>query len=137
MEDSGGDYGKERPDSRHEEGEGEGADEGGLEIGRVTDVAEAGADRAGDALGGKRGLEERSALPVDEHPDDSGEGDGVEQEDPGGARLGAFEGGYHESAECWAGGAGEVVAGGVERDGLGGGGAGDGVGDEGLPCRVV
>jgi hypothetical protein len=40
MEVAAGDDGEERPDGGDEEGVGEGADEGGLEVGGVTDVAE-------------------------------------------------------------------------------------------------
>jgi hypothetical protein len=86
---------------------------GALEVGRVADVAEARTDGAGDALGGERGFEEGDALPVDEDPDDSGEGEGVEEEDVGGSGVVVFECGDHESAERRSDGAGEVVAGGV------------------------
>ena len=117
---------------------GEGSDEGGLEFGRVADVAEAGADGAGDALGGERGFEEGDALPVEEDPDDAGEGEGVEEEDGSGSGVDALlEGGDHESAECGANGSGEVVAGGVEGDGVGDELAGDELGDDGLPGGVV
>ena len=99
MEVAGSNDGEQRPDGGDEEGEGEGADEGGLKVGCVADVAESGADGGGDALGGEGGFEERDALPVDEDPDDSGEGEGIEEEDVGGASVGALEGGKHESTE--------------------------------------
>lgn len=105
--------------------------------GGVADVAEAGADGAGDALGGESGFEERDALPVDEDVDDAGEGEGVEEEDAAGAGVGAFEGGDHEAAEGGADGAGEVVGGGIEGDGVGDEFAGDELGDDGLPGGIV
>jgi len=98
---------------------------------------EAGANGGGDAFGGESGLEEGDALPVDEDPDDAGKGDGVEEEDVGGASVGAFEGGDHETAESGAEGASEVVGGGVEADGIGDELAGDELRDDGLPCWVV
>ena len=121
IEVASGYYGEQGPDGRDEEREDKGADERGLQVGCVADVAEAGADGAGEALGWESGLEEWDALPVDEDPDDSGEGEGVEQEDIGGAGVGRFwKSGDHEAAE----GAGptaraQVVAGSVEADGLG------------------
>ncbi len=112
--------GEQRPDGGDEEGIGEGADEGGLELGRVPDVAEAGADGAGDPFGGERRFEEGDAFPVEEDPDDSCEGEGVEEKDCAGAGVDSLlEGCDHESTEGGAYCSGEVVAGGVEGDGIG------------------
>ena len=130
--------GEERPDGGDEEGVGEGSDEGGLELGRITDVAQAGTDGASDAFGGERGLEEGNTLPVVKDPDDTGKRDGVKEEDGSGAGVDALlEGCDHESAEGRAYSSGEVVAGGVEGDGVGDELAGDQLGDDGLPRRVV
>ena len=59
MEVAGGDDGEQRPDGGDEEGVGESPDERGAEGRGVADVAEAGADGAGDALGGQGAFEKR------------------------------------------------------------------------------
>ena len=63
---------------------------------------------------------------------------GDPEEDGSGAGVDALlEGCDHESAEGRAYGSGEVVAGGVEGDGVGDELTGDQLGDDGLPSRVV
>ena len=86
---------------------------------------------------GEHAFEERHALPLHQDPDDAGEGEGVEEEDRSGAGAGPGEGRDHEAAEGRADGAGEVVAGGVERDRVGDERAGNELGNDGLPGGVV
>ena len=112
--------------------------ERGLEVGRVADVAEAGADGAGDALGRESGLEERDALPVDEDPDDSGEGEGVEEEDVGGAGVGVgLKAATMSPPRAGPTARARLLLAALRRDGLGDELAGDELGDDGLPGGVV
>src|SRR6202012_5447653 len=100
-----------------EEGEDECADEWSLQVGRMAQVAQTGAHRAEDALGGEGAREDRLAFPAPENPDDGDKGRRVEREDPAGAGIGVEERSDHKAAECRTEGARDVIAGGVECDG--------------------
>jgi len=72
---------QQRPDRREEEAEGEDPQQRGLKIGRVAHIAQARADGGRNPLRGQRRFEERDTLPVEQHPDDRGERDRVQQKD--------------------------------------------------------
>ena len=128
---------QQRPDRREEEAEGEDPQQRGLKIGRVAHIAQARADGGRNPLRGQRRFEERDALPVEQHPDDRGERDRVQQKDVGAAGVGALKGGDHQAAQRGADGAGEIVGGGVQRDAVGHQLARHEFGHNRLPCWIV
>ncbi|MNK70973.1 hypothetical protein D3C87_904130 [compost metagenome] len=131
VEEVPGDEGHEGPEGAGEEDEGAGADEDDLDVGGVAGVAQAVAHGRAHAFGRKH-APFGDPGPAEDRQDHGEEGDGVEHEGHADAQDGD-----DQASEGGSGGAGEVEAGGVERDGLGELVAGDQLGHDGLKGRGV